>query len=105
LEKANAALAVVNLTDAIKVIRDFQKGFDSRPLTEQKEILRDVLKRIMIHPTKIVCEIYGREGDEEIPLEGYNRLPEEISGRLIFLEQYRTRVRPGNWLVESQVKS
>jgi len=101
LEKADAALAVVNLTDAVKVIRDFQKGFDSRPLTEQKEILRDVLKRIMIHPTKIVCEIYGQEGEEEIPLEGYNSLPEEISGRPIFLEQYRTRVRPGNRLVEA----
>jgi hypothetical protein len=50
----------------------------------------------MIHPTKIVCEIYGQEGEEEIPLEGYNSLPEEISGRPIFLEQYRTRVRPGN---------
>lgn len=99
-EKANAALAVVDLTDAVKVIREFQKGFDGRPMSEQKEILKDVMKRIVIHPTKIVCGIYGQEGDEEIPFGPDESLPEEISGRPIFLEQYRTRVRPGNRLVE-----
>lgn len=100
LEKANAALAIVDLTDALKVIREFQKGFDSRPLTEQKEILKDVMKRIVVHPTKIVCEIYGQEGEEEIPFDTSEGLPEEISGGPIFLEHYRTRVRPGNRLVE-----
>ncbi|MCM2282271.1 MAG: recombinase family protein [Bdellovibrionaceae bacterium] len=100
-EKANAALAIVDLTDALKVLREFQKGFDSRPLTEQKEILKDVMKRIVVHPTKLVCEIYGQEGEEEIPFDGNEGLPEEISGGPIFLEHFRTRVRPGNRLVEA----
>jgi site-specific DNA recombinase len=100
-EKANAALTVIDLTDALKVIREFQKAFDSHSMTEQKEILKDVMKRIMIHPTKIVCEIYGQEGDEEIPFDSNSGLPDEISGRPIFLEQYRTGVRPGNRLVEA----
>lgn len=100
-EKANAALAIVDLTDALKVLREFQKGFDSRPLTEQKEILKDVMKRIVVHPTKIACEIYGQEGEEEIPFDANEGLPEEISGGPIFLEHYRTRVRPGNRLVEA----
>ena len=99
-EKANAATAIIDLSEAQKVIRDFQKNFDSRPLSEQKEILKDVMKRIVVHPTKITCEIYGQEGEEENLFHTNEGLPEEISGGPILLDHYRTRVRPGNRLVE-----
>lgn len=99
-EKSNTAASVVDLTGAIRILRAFEKGFDDRPVSEQREILSDVMKRILIHPTKIVCEIYGQENEEEIPFTTNDGLPEEISGGPFLLDRYRTRVRPGNRMVE-----
>lgn len=99
-DKAQASAAVIDFDSARKVLGIFHKSFDGRPVSEQKELLKDVLKRAYVHPTKIVCEIYGQENEEEIPFDGNEGLPEEISGGPIFLEHYRTRVRPGNRLVE-----
>ncbi|MFN7455476.1 MAG: hypothetical protein ACK5RO_12550 [Pseudobdellovibrionaceae bacterium] len=99
-EKTALKAVAINLNDAQKVLREFNKGFDTLPMSEQKEILKDVMKRITVYPDRVRYEIYGQEGEEESPLDAEEGLPLDDSGRPLFLDQHRTRVRPGNGLVE-----
>lgn len=103
LKEQKSALkdSVIELNDAVRVIRAFLKGFDKKPIHEQKEILRDALKSITVHPDKLVLEIYGKEKEDEVPFDTNEGLPAELAGGSSELEHCRTAVRTAFRMVEA----
>lgn len=103
-QKSNLKGSVIELNDAVRVIRAFIKGFDKRPVHEQKEILKDVMRSITVHPDKLVLEIYGKEAEDEIPFDTNEGLPVELTGgssdNSNCLEHSRTAVRTAFRVVE-----
>lgn len=91
---------MIDLNDAVRVIRAFLKGFDKKPIHEQKEILRDALKCITVHLDKLVLEIYGKEKEDEVPFDTNEGLPAELAGGSSELEHCRTAVRTAFRVVE-----
>jgi len=100
-QKSNLKGSVIELNDAVRVIRAFLKGFDKRPIHEQKEILKDVMRSIVVHPDKLVLEIYGKEAEEEIPFDKNEGLPSELAGGSSEPERSRTAVRTAFRVVET----
>ena len=101
-QKSNLKGSVIELNDAVRVIRAFLKGFDKRPVHEQKEILKDVMRSITVHPDKLVLEIYGKEAEDEIPFNVNEGLPSEIAGGSSEPEHCRTAVRTAFRVVEAE---
>ena len=100
-QKSNLKGSVIELNDAVVVIRAFRKGFEKRPVHEQKEILKDVMRSITVHPDKLILEVYGKEGEEEIPFDVNEGLPSELAGGSSELEHSRTAVRTAFRVVEA----
>ena len=107
-QKSNLKGSVIELNDAVMVIRSFLKGFEKRPVHEQKEVLKDVLKSITVHPEKLVLEIYSIEAEEEIPFDTNEGLPAELAGdssNKSGLEHSRTAVRTAFRVVDGIFQS
>ena len=60
-EKARSESNVIDLGAAFEILKMFRSGggFERQPVAAQAEILRDVVKRIVVQSDKIVAEFYG----------------------------------------------
>ncbi len=58
-ESSRASSNVIDLNIAFGMLKAFREGFDKQPISIQAEILKDVVRRIVVHSDKIVAEFYG----------------------------------------------
>lgn len=80
---------IIDLSSAFKVLKQFRGNFHTYSVTEQAEVLRDVIAEVVIHEDEVKLELYGVEK------------PLVFSPHEGFQEPSRAGVRPSFNLVEA----
>ena len=58
-EHARSASNVIELGSAFQILKKFRENFESADVAAQTEILRDIVKKIVVKTDKVVAEFYG----------------------------------------------
>lgn len=58
-ECAQAESNIIDLSAAFGILKVFRENFDSQSGAVQAEVLREVVKRIVIYSDRVVAEFYG----------------------------------------------
>ncbi len=104
LREEKRALGVGNVVDlkgALALLKAFRKGFDKRPVGEQQEILADIVRKLVVHPEKIVAEFYGGPAEKSGPKDGLEEFEKGIKKPPT---DKRSVVRPISHLVDPSTR-
>ena len=58
-ELKNKSSQVIDAKAAFELLKSFRKGFDSQPVATQVRVIKDIVRRVVIHEDHVVLEIYG----------------------------------------------
>ena len=101
-DRRNVAKNVVDCEDAFQLLRIFNQEFHKRAAHEQHEVLKDVIRRIVVKEDGLTAEYYASPREDVFPVGPYDFLDDELGAKKEPLPEHRrAAVRSLSVLVES----